>query len=172
MGAALFVGNRLIGVEAFGRPDTWAAASSRVLAEVVGGGRRRAPPADPVAAWDALRTRVRALELETANGDGLGEELHGESGPTHIVALMQGDAVVHMRVADVPDADLEGRGSRGRGSRGRGRRGAEGIDTRTLRQLERERRRQERGLDAAESGAGNTSAGGRKPSGPPRRPAG
>ena len=151
VGAALFVGNRLIGVEAFGRPDTWAAASSRVLAGVV---QERpiddAPPADPVAAWDALRARVRTLELETADGDGLGEELHGESGPTHIVALMQGDAVVHMRVADVPDADLEGRGSRGRGSRGRGRRGAEGIDTRTLRQLERERRRQERGLDAAE----------------------
>jgi hypothetical protein len=117
VGAALFVGDRLVGVEAFGRPETWAAAAPRVLAGVVQEvPETDAPPPDPGAAWAALRERVRTAELAETRGDGLGEELHGEAGQAHLVALLHEDAVVHLRIAeglaDSPEPPGRGRGTR------------------------------------------------------------
>lgn len=139
VGAALFVGDRLVGVEAFGRPETWAAAAARVLAGVVQERPARdIPPEDPAGAWATLRERVRALELAAARGDGLGEELHGESGQTHLVALMDGDAVVHLRVADGLASDPDG---------------TDDEDPRLRRWAEREARRRRRSLSAAAAAA-------------------
>lgn len=106
LGAALFVGERLVGVEAFGRADTWSAAARRVLTGVFQDAPPDAsPPADPAAAWQALRDAAGALTLTPARGDGLGEELHAESTDAHAVALLHDEALVHLQLAQrVPEA--------------------------------------------------------------------
>jgi len=125
VGAVLFVGERLIGAEVFGRPETWAAAASRVLAGVVQElPERDKPPSDAAAAWTALHARIRSLELKATRGDGLGEELHGEARSTHVVALLHQDAVVHLRVADgLTDEEEDGGHPRRHGIPGRRHRG-------------------------------------------------
>ncbi len=106
VGAALFIGDRLVGVEAFGRPDTWAAAAHRVLSGVVHDAPAdAAPPTDPGAAWRALRDRVQHLDVSPAQGDGLGDELHGEDEEAHLVALLHQEAVVHLRIARLIDSE-------------------------------------------------------------------
>lgn len=106
VGAALFIGERLLGMEVFGQPQTWHSAHRRILSGVhFEVDEVASPPTDPHALLERLLQQLSGLTVQERDGDGCGVELHAEQGACHAVALLHEQALVHLRVALLPPED-------------------------------------------------------------------
>ncbi len=119
VGAMFFLGERLVGLEVFGRPEAWRAAHRRILA----GLHLDAPdserlPSFPAMNLDLLRRMTRHIPLHRVPGQGLGAELTGSDEAVHLAAAtVPSDAegaegaedVVHLRIGVVRHPDHSGR---------------------------------------------------------------
>ncbi len=111
VGGAFFVGDTLVGLEAFGAPAAWRAASKRVLAglcEEACGVETPEPTEGRGDVVTQLLERLQAMEVQSTPGEGLGTELQAEVEDTHLAALVadvgpeDASSVVHLRVARLP----------------------------------------------------------------------
>lgn len=107
VGGAFFVGGELVGLECFISPAAWKSAARRVLVGLVEEACGvKAPAEEPnhAEAVTALLQKLRGMELERTAGEGMGDELQGESEKTHLAALVAelepgaGVQTVHLRV--------------------------------------------------------------------------
>jgi hypothetical protein len=126
VGGAFFVGDKLVGLEAFGAPAAWKAAAKRILAglfEEATGVDAPEPGTVGTDAVSALLQNLTAIEVVSTPGEGLGEELQGEAEQTHMAALVAAlepgakASTVHLRVARMapaPDHVAEPNPVRGR----------------------------------------------------------
>ena len=145
LGGAFFVGNELVGLEAFGAPAAWKAAAQRVLAglfEEAAGVKAPEPGSVGADAVSALLQKLTAIEVVSTPGEGMGEELQGETEQTHLAALVAAlepeskASTVHLRVAQMtpaPDRVEERMGARSRRRRERMRTREVSERTRALR---------------------------------------
>lgn len=129
VGAALFLGSELVGLEAFAAPKLWQAAHARVLRglQLEARGVTTTAPEQPLEQAQRFLASLTDLQTEELPGEAAGIELHAERDRTHLMALVSPEeeahapAVVHLRVArrmeetrPTPDPAPEHREDRGR----------------------------------------------------------
>jgi len=114
VGAVMFIDGRLAGLEAFGSRALWGAAADRILRGLCAEcNTTTEQPRDAGSLAERFLLRVRETGAQPCEGAGIGEELHGESERTHLVALVapaEGERpamLAHLRVARVDTTTAE-----------------------------------------------------------------
>ena len=110
VGGAFFVGDKLVGLEAFGVPAAWRSAAPRVLAGLFEEASGVAPPEPDAVGREsvsALLQKLQGIDLSATPGEGIGEELQGQSENTHLAALVASlepgaePVTVHLRASQL-----------------------------------------------------------------------